>query len=716
MAIIDLGNGEVEKDQSAKPVAGRIIDLDTGEFIEPAAPIQQFAQPQPIAEPAVPLSQVIPNAIESVDIQAPDTGFVDMLSGSERIAATPELGTLPELFSTEEGLNIPVAVGLLSTMDEKAQRDIIQEALPQAVFERTADGSTIIEVPTEDGGVRRSVLNRPGFSPQDLRGATAQVLAFVPAAKLAGLAKGLLAKIFIGGLGAGATEQVLQEVGVELGRKERDPVATAIATVTGGAAEAFVPAIQAFRGAREAARFGAAADDIDQVIPNIRTAQEASDQTGIPLFQAQQTGVPTQLEQQAFVAQLPAGTRSAMEGLKAQNQAAGDAVETFLGQIAPDSAVVTGAERIRTAAQSALDKAKNIRAEKASPLYREAFKDGADVNLKPVTDLIEGKLNDLPETGEIAKTLKMVSRLISGKPTSGETSKASLKQLHNAKLEIDQMLNKFGDTSLGNTTKREITEVKDLLLNQIDDASPSYKAARDAFSEASPPVTKIQDSIIGKIANLDDTQLKQVSSKLFDPAQTNPKVILDAKKAITDVDPTAWDQIIRVELERRLGSIKSTADAGTVENIPGQLYRALFPNDKSSKVLMNSLDVEGKKNLKYLKTALGKARLGRPGGSQTAGREEIKRELRGGIFQSLRQWIRTPVSSLTAVGEDAAFNRRTSALAKALYDPTWKIEMKELRTFNPKSPAAARALTQLLNDIDGSESSTAQEQSTQPQQ
>ena len=118
---------------------------------------------------------------------------------------------------------------------------------------------------------------------------------------------------------------------------------------------------------------------------------------------------------------------------------------------------------------------------------------------------------------------------------------------------------------------------------------------------------------------------------------------------------------------------------------------------------MNALDAEGKKNLKYLQTVLGRARQGRPGGSQTASREEIKKELRGGIFQALRNFIQRPISSAATVGEDAAFNSRAAAMAKALYDPTWKAEMKHLRKLNPNSPAAARAMTQLLNDISNTE-------------
>jgi len=683
MAVIDLSTGDVTDQVNAAPEdlpapqpiqaqSKGIINLETGGFETD----QEVVQQEPVKEV--------------------EKGLFDFFTGSAAIEQTPELGELPEFGTTTEGDTFRIAVGMLSTFDEKAQREMIQQAIPEVVFETTADGSTIIEVPTKDGGTRRSVLNQPGLSAQDLTTGVAKALSFVPAAKIAGLGKTLLTKFGIGAAGAGATEQASQELGIQLGRKERDPVETAIAAGTGGIAEVVVPAVQAFRGARQAKRTGIEQEAIDQALPNVQAAQEATEQTGIPLFQAQQTAIPAQLEKQAFVAQLPAGTQSAVKGLQEQNKAAGDAVEEFLRQIAPDESVITGAERIRTASQQALDKAKNIRAEKASPLYKEAFQEGTQVDLSPVKRLISGKLDDLPETGEISNSLKRVEKLIKG-------DSPSLKKLHNAKLEIDQMIANRGSDSLGNTTKRELREIQESLLNQIDDASPSYKQAREIFKQESPAVSKVQDSIIGKIAGLDDTQLKQVATKLFDPSQTNPKVLLNAKRAIQEVDQDAWDQIVRVELERRLGSIKSIAESGTVENIPGQLFRALFPNDKSTKVLMNALDGESRSNLQYIRTALNRAKLGRPGGSQTAGREEIKRELRGGIYQSFRNLFRNPINTIVSAGEESSFNKAASALSKALYDPTWKAQLTKIRKLSPKSPAAARAMTQLLDDIQSTE-------------
>lgn len=710
MAIIDLNTGKPTGEPTegaesfpAQPVQGRIIDLDTGAVVQPAQ-----LQETPPPEAARPLSEIVPEAISSIPTEVPETGIGDFFTGSERIAATPELGTLPEFGATPEGDTFKIALGFLSTFDPKAQLDIIQEAIPEAVFETTADGSTIIETPTEDGGTRRSVLNRPGFSPQDFSTSIAQVLSFIPAARLAGLGKTLAQKIGIGGAAAGVTEQALQETGVELGRTERDPTGTAIATVTGGLSEVVAPAIAAFKGSRQAAKFAAGADEIEQVAGSVATAREATEATGVDLFQAQQTGVPAQLEKQAFVAQLPAGTRSAVEGLKKQNKQAGDAVETFLGTIAPDQAVVTGSERIRTAAQTAVAATKRARSEASSPIYKQAFRRQRQGKIESIDlDQLQTKISSMSaqfeQRGQIAKNLNSALDKI-------ENAGGNLQKLHLAKIEIDQTINSFGADAVGNTTKRFLTDIKKDLTDELIKQSPSYRAARSEFIRLSPPVTKIQESIIGKVANLDDTQLKQASSKLFDAAETNPSVVAKAKKAITDVDPGAWDEIVRVELEKRLGSIKATAADGDIQNIPGQLFRALFPNDKSTRVLMNALDDNGKKNLNYLKTVLGRARTGRPGGSQTAAREEIKRELRGGSLQAIRQFFRAPVSTLVSTGEDAAFNRRTAALSKAMYDPTWKAEMKSIRKFNPNSPAAARAMTQLLNDIESS-----QEQSSQSQ-
>ncbi len=192
--------------------------------------------------------------VSQVTPETGQRGFLEAVTGSERIAARPELGTLPEFATTKEGDTPRMALGFLSTFDPQAQIDMIKYLIPDAKFETFDDGSIIIEVPKKEGGIRRSVLNRPGLSWRDLADFNAQALAFIPATKLAGLGKTTVQKAAIGAAGAGATEQGLQETGMLLGRKERDPGATALAAGLGGVGEVVVPAFQAFRGASRARR------------------------------------------------------------------------------------------------------------------------------------------------------------------------------------------------------------------------------------------------------------------------------------------------------------------------------------------------------------------------------------------------------------------------------------------------------------------------------
>ena len=629
----------------------------------------------------------------------------------------PELGT-GGLLSGENKAKIAAVVPLIAvTTNNSELADILVDSFDSLGKSFDPGGNELL---TNNETGAQVIVNSPDMSRLDLLQAAGIASAFTPAGRGATLTGGLVkaagasagkvlgATAAAGAATSGLTQGVIEGIQSQVGG-ELDESEIAIASALGGAAELVVPAIQSVRQARNLKKVGAASREIDDLLPTIQAGEEASRAADIPLFQAQQTGVPAQLEKQSFVAQLPAGTQSAMKGLKLQNKKAGDAVDKFINQIAPDDSVIVGAENVRTAAERALENAKNIRTEKTSPLYNEALEAGADVDLTPLREFIETEMKDLPGTGEISKSLKKVMSLTGAK----ESSSPSLKFLHNAKLEVDQMLKSFKDGGLGNTTKRKVTQAQSMLVDQIDSASPLYKAARNAFEEASPPVTKIQNSIIGKIANLDDTQLQQVTTKLFNPSM-NASLIGRAKKSITDVDPQAWQEIVRTEFERRLGSMKPEGEEFVIENIPGQMHAALFPNEKSTKVLFAALDDEGKKNLKFLQTALGRARLGRPGGSQTAGRTEMIKELESGFWNGVRNYINKPltlasdvgqaaVSTVTGATQKAGAAKNTAALAKALYDPTWKAEMSAIRRLGTKSPASGRAITQLLKEIDATQ-------------
>lgn len=679
--------------------------------------VQNIESPKPIIKEN---KLVIPAQVGGIDIvqeEFPEDaglndvkpGFFDFFTGTSR--KTPETENIPEVLSLfspvtadkeigffPSGKDLRIASGMLASIEPKDQMDIIKENDPAASFRKDRKGNIIITF----GNGQEAVLNSPGFTGTDALQAASQVLAFIPTAKIANFGKSLIAKVFLGSTAAAGTQELLQGAASSLGAKDADrPEDVLAAAVFGGAAEAVVPAVQGIRTAFQKSKIAKSGENLKDVAASISESDAAQKglktATGVdvPLFQGQKTQIPAILEEQSFVGQLPSGTRKAMTALKSQNKAIGDSVESLLKTIAPDESIVTGSELFRSAAQRAIKSAKDIRREKTSKLFNESFNQGADVNVDNVRGVIDNQMAEFTPSSSIRKTLLKVKELLN----AGE-KEPTLRQLQGVKLDIDEMLNSFGDKSLGNVAKSKLLKIKETLLAEMDKASPLFREARKTFAKESGPVNKIQESIIGKIANLDDTQLRTISQKIFNPAETNPAIIRKAKEVIDKADPEVWNKLVRTELERRLGSVKASLSDSTIENLPGQIERAIFGNSKQRNVLMSGVSGDAAKNLNFLQTVLNRAKLGRPGGSQTAARSEIIKQLRGGVFNSIQNFIGSGGKTMGGAIKEVGFDSRTRALADILFDPTWTARMSELRKLDTRSPFAARAMTQLLIDAE----------------
>lgn len=715
--------GEVDIEQPAAPIVP--IESRASALVLPES-VGGVAAPEPIqqqqiepTQPAQPLSELAPAAIESFkesvaplsearqDITEQATGIADIFTGSERIAATPELGEVSEFAFTPESLeNTALQLGMLSTFNEKAQLDIIKEAIPEAKFDKTPDGSTFIEVPDGKGGTTRSVLNRPGFSPQDLITANAQILAFIKPSKLASFGKSLAKKAGISFGANVATEQALQEFGVEMGRTERDPVGTLIAGGAGVASEVIKPVFQGARAILRARKAGVEKEALGAVAGTVATAEEAikglAEATGgktAGLFPAQKTLTPVELLKQRLLPQLSASTRIATQALEDQNRQVFNATTELIATIAPDQAVATGAGRFRDAAARAIEVRKLARTEAASPIYKQAFRRqrqgktpliDTDSIIKKITGITKGS----DASGQIAGNMNTIKSKIQG-------AGGDLQKLQSVKIEIDNLIEGQGSKTLGRATKRALVNVQTDLVDAMIAQSPSYKAARLEFIRLTPAVEELDKSLIGKIVKIPDDQLKNIAGRIFDPRETNPLVLRNAKKVIDDVDPGAWDEILRVELERRMGGLSSfVADNvdDVASNIPGKINTALFGNPKNRDVFLSALSNDQRKNFGYLETVIRRAMRGRAAGSPTTPFKEALDKMRG-VGGIIRDTIFRPVSTLQDVGAQSLFDRRVAKLADAMFNPQWKPQMKKLRALNPNSPAAARAMTQLLDDI-----------------
>lgn len=729
MPIIDLETGELTEGKpleigaplaaTASPVSSGIIDLNTGEFIS-----QQGSQaPQD-------------------EVSLTDK-FLDLFTGELR--QTESIKDLPEVVSLDLGNtfdNLKLRASLAITPNAGEKIALVKNNFPDVQITTDEKENVVFDF----GGGRKAVLDAPGVSLAGTGEVFAEIAAFIPAALGVGrftkarAARGLPTttkqKAGVGAVGAGLTQTAIEGLQVAAGGTF-DESEIAIATSLGGVAELVLPAIQAFRQSKRAKAIGAETEEVAKAIESIKPttqAQEALEQaTGVnvPLFQAQQTQIPSELLKQRILPQLDASARTAAQALETQNKAVFDATSELVNTIAPEGTIVSGSKRFLTAAKSALTKAVDFRSESVAPLYREAFRSakasGQSVNLKPVTDFVQAQLKGLVDDDPAAVALKSFAKRLKGKEKVITTRGAlgadgifragtkktvneplNLQQLQSAKRTVDAKIDAMGTgiklNSAQKNAKRLLVEAEKRYMKQIGEVNPQFAAANQEFARLSQPVSELENSIIGQVSKLDDTQIKGIAQKIFDPRAglTDPKSVVDAKKIIDNVDSEAWDQLLRVEMNRRIGGLEQLIEeipGDFVGNIPGQLRRTLFGNPQQRKALLAGMNEDQKQNFKYLETVLKRASSGRAAGSPTAAFGQAIEKLKG-VSSVIRDVIFRPLSTLQQTGERGIFDRNVANLSKIMFDPKFKPQLKKLKKLNVESPASARAITQLLNDAD----------------
>ncbi len=327
------------------------------------------------------------------------------------------------------------------------------------------------------------------------------------------------------------------------------------------------------------------------------------------------------------------------------------------------------------------------------PLFQEALEQGARVNLGPVNKILDDLLLDAPESGTLTRTAKKIQNLLKS-PAGGQPS---LGRLQKVKFELDSMLDTFGGDALGNSMKREVVLVKKALVEQMEKASPLFKEAQQKFQELSPAVKQLEESILGKVSQISEVNLKSISRRIFDTSEPNPNVIRSVKKAIEDVDPGAFDDLLRVELQRRIGGLETLgADlpGGLVGNVPGKLRTAIFGNPIQRQALLSGMSTEQRKNFVYLDTLLGRVSTGRAPGSPTASFGEVLAGLRGPI-RTVVEFITGPRTAAKEVFGTVS-PKKVAALADVLFNPKWQPKLQQLRRLDIDSKRAENLLKDLL--------------------
>lgn len=608
----------------------------------------------------------------------------------------PELGSGGLLAGEDKFKIAKVSAALLVTTKPKEIADIL-EANFENIARQSDEQGNILLVNRETGA--RVVVNKPGLSKIDVLQGLGLVAAFTGPGKLATIPAKLATKAAAGVGAAGLTQSAIEGIQAALGG-EINKEEIALAAAFGGATELAIPAIQALRQRRvagvEAKDLGVARAEVPEAAEAVGAAQEAitglEKATGkeVGLFPGQQTQQASTLIKQRILPQLDASSRQAGKALEVQNKEVFEATTELIARVAPDEALEVGAERFRTAAKTAVDATKEARQAAAGPLFQKAFKEGADVDLGPINAVIDDFLEDASPVSETFKAMTKIKALIGEKP--------SLRKLEKARLDMGKMLSNFGSEAIDNVTKREVVQVKNALVDQMELSSDSFRQAMERFRELSPSVSALENSIIGKLSNVDDVALDTLSQRIFGGTKVSPQNIKSARKLIENADPGAWNDILRVELQRRVGAMASKLDDVTGEligNIPGDLKRALFGQPQQRQALLAGMNTTQRQNFLYLEATLDRAAKGRAAGSPTASFQQVINEMKGPVRVFVDAIFR-PKQTALKTGDDALLNINASKMADMIFNPKWEPKFKELRGLNPTSKKAEKIFREIF--------------------
>jgi len=706
------------------------FNLDKAEFVGPGVG-------QQLEGPALPGEQV-----EPVGARVELSPFPEKPGETLAAEKLPEVTASGILAGEDSAKVAALSPVLLTTTNPEEFANILKTNFPEAIGVQFSPGGEVI-VANNKTGVK-AIVNKEGFSAIDALQTLGLIAAFTPAARgvsllakapalvptAAAVGVGRTAALAgAGAAGAGATqagiEVIQQQLGGELNEEEIQ-----IAAALGGVAEVVVPAIQAIRQSRQAGKLGVETAEREvtrQVIEPAKEAVEALKQaTGVEvgLFGPQQTQVPSELLKQRLLPQLDAGAKKAATALERQNKEVFEATSELLNTIAGPETAISGAGRFRTAAQQSLTSAVESRSEAVRPLYKEAFRlakqNDESVNLKPVLNFVNTQLRGLVADDPAAIALRSFAKRLKGKETIVITKGAlgpdavfktgtketiteplTLEQLQSAKRTVDAKIEKMGGLILNSAqknAKRLLIETEKRYMAQIGKVNPQFLEANAEFARLSGPIADLENSILGAVSKVKDVDLQNISRRIFSP-NSNPAVIKNAKEIIDKVDPGAWDDMLRTELQRRFGGIETLAEdipGELVGNVPGQLRRAIFGNPEQRRTLLSAMNSDQRKNFVYLDQVLKRASSGRQAGSPTAPFGEVLDRLKGAAGV-LRDVIFRPLDTLQRTGERSLFDRNVAALTDVLFDTRFAPQLNKLRKLDPNSPAAARALTQLIN-------------------
>ncbi len=251
------------------------------------------------------------------------------------------------------------------------------------------------------------------------------------------------------------------------------------------------------------------------------------------------------------------------------------------------------------AASDIVKKAEAARQAKAAPFYDLAY--GQTLSQDAQKSILENPI--------ISQSVNAIKKDPIWQAELGKLPEGSIGQFDVVKRHIDDQIEsamRGGE----NSRARILLKAKEQLLSSLDGESPAYQSARQVFRSQSPKVNRLQESVVGSLADLNNGNYETAGRKIF--AET-PEGIKYARRTLAPLHPNAWGDVVATHLNTiaekanfrpdKLLTAFTSEGGGNIANVK-KLEAAFTPAQNNA--------------FKRVMSDIRKASLVRTGGSDTA--------------------------------------------------------------------------------------------------
>lgn len=278
-------------------------------------------------------------------------------------------------------------------------------------------------------------------------------------------------------------------------------------------------------------------EDLNQAFSN----KMAANRLGVNITPGEASGSPILAEWESKLGTSLRGQKELLKYKRGRQAKEKDAVNKLLERVSPSKKIAS--EDFRKTAQDIISKKKEARKQKAEPFYKAS--ESKEISPNTLNSLLKNKTIE-KSFNKVLKDEDYAAALEGFKPTTIKT--LDLVKKH--------MGDRIAKNLRGGNKHRAglITDAQKSLVSAMDKKSKEYQKARSIFSQESPKVEKLENSVIGKIAKLDDTQLKTLGAKIFNPKETDISVLRNVRDEVTKENPDVWKNFVKNEMERRIAT------------------------------------------------------------------------------------------------------------------------------------------------------------------